>query len=465
MRDYSSSFMALAAAMLLACNGDGPTDAQQESASSDGLTTASGTEGGTSAASEGSQSGGGSTSGPITTAGSSGEEGGAEGDPPPVNFDLGGIPDAGENVGGCQPGDGGKGGKGAPDFSYLWAANSGQGTISKIDTQTVTEVGRFQTRPDTAGSPSRTSVSLSGHVAVANRSGGITKIYATEEDCQDTNGTPGIQTSTDNIALPWDQEECRAWYTPFDYNSQRPIAWAPGTWNSSTCQWENEMLWTAGRYTATTTDHVILLDGDTGVVVDMVEIPGLKSDSFGLYGAAVDAEGNFWGTGWATGNQIVRVTLDGMEVTVWEGPSSTGTTSHWYGMTADVDGNIWNCGSRPARFNIETETWTVGPDVGAYTGCMADGDEGGLLWMARFGGVLGVDRETFDVVHTWNTPDSYGISIDFFGNVWAVNGSGAHRVDPNTGTVTSYTGLTGAYTYSDMTGHALSVVGGGTPSG
>jgi hypothetical protein len=57
------------------------------------------------------------------------------------------------------------------------------------------------------------------------------------------------------------------------------------------------------------------------------------------------------------------------------------------------------------------------------------------------------------------------VSIDFFGNVWAVNGSGAHRVDPNTGDVTSYTGLVGAYTYSDMTGHALSVVGGGVPSG
>ena len=47
----------------------------------------------------------------------------------------------------------------------------------------------------------------------------------------------------------------------------------------------------------------------------------------------------------------------------------------------------------------------------------------------------------------------------------AVNGNGAHRVDPVTGTVTSYNGLTGAYTYPDTTGHALSVVGGGTPSG
>lgn len=36
-----------------------------------------------------------------------------------------------------------------------------------------------------------------------------------------------------------------------------------------------------------------------------------------------------------------------------------------------------------------------------------------------------------------------------------------HRADPATGTVDTYPGLFGAYTYSDMTGHALSTVGGG----
>lgn len=467
MRLKSLTIASLAAASLLACNSsDSPADAQD--AASGGLTTATDGESNSdsaAASSGGNASASGSSSTSAAGEGSEGEVGG-DSDPGPINFDLGIVPDAGENVGACQPGDNnGKGKKGEPDFSYLWAANSVEGTISKIDTQTVTEVGRFRTRPDGAGSPSRTSVSLSGHVAVANRSGGITKVYAAEEFCQDTNGTPGIQTSTDNTPLAWDQEECRAWHLPFDYSSQRPVAWAPGTWNSSTCAWENEMLWTAGRIGTGSTDHVILIDGDAGVVVDTVDVPGLKSDSFGLYGGAVDSEGNFWATGWASGNHLVRVTLDTLDVTVWDGPSSTGTTSHWYGMTADIDGYVWNCGSRAARFDPMSETWTVSPDLGVSSGCMADGDAGGLLWMSYGGGVKGIDRETFDIVHDWSTPDSYGVSIDFFGNVWAVNGSGAHRVDPNTGDVTSYTGLVGAYTYSDMTGHALSVVGGGIPSG
>ncbi len=397
------------------------------------------------------------TTGPGTTAGDNASDG-----PPPVTFDVGTMPDGG-GEGFCMPGDGGKG---DPDFSFLWACNSSQGSISKIDTQTVTEVGRFYTRPDLSGSPSRTSVSLSGHVAVANRSGGITKIYATEDSCVDANGNGVIDTSTDSTPLPWDQEECRAWHTPFDYDSQRPVAWAPGEWNNTLCQWENELLWTAGRWGQTMTE-VALLDGDSGIVLDQANVPGLKADQFGLYGGAVDSEGNFWTTGWATGNHLVRVDIDTMAVTVWDGPSITGMSSHWYGMTVDVNGYVWNCASRVARFDPATEMWTVSNELGSWSaGCMADAEPDGLLWLGTSGtGLTGIDRETFAVVHSWPTPSSYGVSIDFYGYVWAVNGSGAHRVDPMTGAITSYNGLTGAYTYSDMTGFALNTVGGGAPSG
>jgi hypothetical protein len=415
-------------------------------------------------ATEGSASQGDATS--NGDAGSAGDgDGDGDGDDP-VKFDLGTIPDGGGGQGHCQPGQAGGGAGDEPEFSYLWAANSSQGTISKIDTQTVTEVGRYYVRPDSGGSPSRTSVSLSGHVAVASRSGGITKIYATEEFCQESNGMPGIQTSTNNTALAWNVEECRAWHLPFNYDSQRPVAWAPGEWNAQTCRWENELLWTAGRF-GQNTDEVVLIDGEAGVVIDTVSIPGLKSDSFGIYGAAVDSEGNFWGSGWASGNHLVRVRLDDLSVTVWPGPSSTGTTSHWYGMTVDVDGYVWNCASRAARFDPVAESWTISPELGPWhAGCMADGDPNGLLWMGNSsGGVTGIDRNTFAIVHQYPTPTSYGVSIDFHGYIWAVNGSGAHRVDPDTGTVTSYNGLVGAYTYSDMTGYALNIVGGGGPAG
>ena len=172
------------------------------------------------------------------------------------------------------------------EFSYLWAANSDQGTISKIDTKTVTEVGRYIVRPDSAGSPSRTSVSLSGHVAVANRYGGVTKVYAHEQFCEESNGMPGIQTSNSAAYLPWGQEECIAWHKPMAYQSQRPVAWGPGTFNAGNCQWEEEELWTAGSNQNGFID-IYVLDGDDGATKEMIQVPtdgvGLAADYYGTY--------------------------------------------------------------------------------------------------------------------------------------------------------------------------------------
>jgi hypothetical protein len=57
----------------------------------------------------------------------------------------------------------------------------------------------------------------------------------------------------------------------------------------------------------------------------------------------------------------------------------------------------------------------------------------------------------------------HGISVDFDGKVWGVGfaNSNAYRADPETDEVESYNQLVGAYTYSDMTGFALSTAGGG----
>ncbi len=373
--------------------------------------------------------------------------------PPPVIFDVGVLPDVGEPA--CERG----GMAGEPEWSFLWASNSSQGTISKIDTQTVTEVGRFITRPDGIGDPSRTSVSQSGHVAVANRSGGVTKIYADESFCEESNGTPGIQTSNNNMALPWGEEECVAWHTPFNYESQRPVAWAQGTLDEASCSYINERLWTAGR--VGNTFDVLLLDGDTGVVMDQVAVVGLTNDFYGMYGGAVDGDGNFWASTLGSGNRLVRVDMDTMDYEIWNTPVGP----HWYGMTVDDQNHVWLCSADAARFDYETQTF-MQATVGGWTGCMAERGDEGLLWMASGNSLVGVDRENLTVVSNWPVPGSYGVSIDFYGFIWTVeNGDSAHRVDPSDGSITSYNGLSGAYTYSDMTGYALTNAGGGVPSG
>jgi hypothetical protein len=55
----------------------------------------------------------------------------------------------------------------------------------------------------------------------------------------------------------------------------------------------------------------------------------------------------------------------------------------------------------------------------------------------------------------------HGVSVDFDGAVWGVSleTPRAYRVDPGTGTYDTFTGLTGPYTYSDMTGYALAHAG------
>lgn len=444
----------------IACGSDG--DGRSSEGADSGISTAFETGDGNGDNAEGadtSQEGGQEGGQTDTDEGptSNGEGGPGDGDDEGgsgVKWDVNAVPDGHLNCGS---------GGGDFEFSYLWAANSTQGTISKIDTKTVTEVGRFVVRPDSAGSPSRTSVSLSGHVAVANRNGGVTKIYADEQFCQESNGVPGIQTSTNNVALAWGEEECVAWYKPMAYASQRPVAWGAGTFNQGTCQWQDEELWTSGNNQNGFID-VYVLDGDTGDTKEMVSIPtggaSLISDFYGIYGGAVDGNGDFWGSQLGSSGRLVRVNRSDMTWDVFPTPA---IGAHWYGMTVDSEGFVWLCSSSAGRFDPETETWQTA-SVGGYTGCMADAGENGLLWMSTGSGVVGINRDTLQVEKTWPTGGSYGVSIDFEGYVWTVAyGNNAHKVDPATGQVWTYGGLVGAYTYSDMTGYALSNAG--TPSG
>ncbi len=369
--------------------------------------------------------------------------------------DLGKQPDFGPI--GC--GGGGMGG-GDPDFSYIWIANSAQNTISKVDTQTLQEMGRYWVRPDNQGSPSRTSVNLSGDVVTASRSGGFTKFHARVEDCQDTNGIPGIQTAVDANMLPWDQEECRAWHTPMAYASQRPAAWTQGTFNNATCKYENQKAWTSGNNLQNGTVDVLLVNGDNGAIEQLVTVSGIMADFYGIYGAAVDKQGNFWGSQLGQG-YLVNVNRETFAVKTW--PMVAGG----YGMTVDSKGYVWTCSSNASRFDPMTETW-VTMTVGGNGGCMEDGK--GTLYLGGYANgvpsIVAVNTETLAVTGSYAVPQyTHGISIDFYGYVWGVSmGTEAYRVDvDNGGTISTFTGLVGAYTYSDMTGFALSNVG--TPSG
>jgi hypothetical protein len=373
--------------------------------------------------------------------------------PPPVGFDLGGLPDA--PVTPCSEGGKGGGNNGAVELSYIWIANSyeqPEGTISKIDTVTMVELGRYQAKPAN-GDPSRTSVNLDGDVAVANRNGGIAKFYAREADCQNTNGQPGIQTSSGaNDVLPWGEEECLAWYLPLVCSSNRPVAWTRGDFVEASCSYENEKLWTACD------GNVLRIDGETGEVEDTIAVPGWNGGL--VYGGAADRDDNFWGLDLYGGNGSSLFRIDAATLEALEWPLSN---LGGYGIALDKEGRPWTCGGGgAARFNLDDATWdTVGGQ--GIGGCMTDGDS--TLWHSDPSGLLlGYDIETLDLVNQIQLPEYvHGISVDFQGNVWGVSfaGNNAYRADPESGQVDTYAGLTQAYTYSDMTGFALSTAGGG----
>lgn len=364
--------------------------------------------------------------------------------------------------------------------AYIWVANSGEGTVSKINTATMVEEGRYLTRPDGNGDPSRTSVNLAGDVAVANRFGGLVKFRADTDTCVESNGMAGIQTSTGpGDVLPWDMEECRDWYVDFPTSNQRPVAWTGGTAGPEDCDADGAQVWTVtstvaglfpglggpGGVTAT------LLDGDTGAVVEQVDIPQevFSGGQFGAYGGAVDAQGNlyFVGLGGFGGSHMARVRKADLIVQTWPIPAGVAT----YGITVDHFGNPWvssTLGAGAARFNADSETWDV--VMGFFGGSgLAEGPDD-QMYVSGGGGIYAVDLETLSVDHVFVTDETVkGVGFDADSNLWAVTyqdtemptpeGGVAFKIDPVTGVVIDfYNGLDHPYTYSDMTGKALGTV-------
>jgi hypothetical protein len=334
-----------------------------------------------------------------------------------------------------------------PDIvlSNIWIANSPEGTVSKLDTVTGVELGRYLTHHPPSQDPSRTSVNLGGDVAVANRLRGVIKIHARPEDCTESNGQPGIQTSSgSNDVLAWGDDECVAWSREFaEFSRHRATAWTP-----------DDLLWTSGL-TADAEIVAVLLDGDDGSTQATVHT-GVTTEYSGAYGGAVDGEGNFWFS--TQSEQLVRVELDTMEVETWSTPISA------YGMTVDHHGQPWVCGGGVARFDPVAETWAVNDDFEHAAGCMADAR--GMVWIAGSESVRKVDLvDVHDVVEYPLCDYVHGVSVDAYGYVWGVSmGDIAFRIDPDGGGYTWFDGLVQPYTYSDMTGMALHSVAGEPPT-
>ena len=379
-----------------------------------------------------------------------------------VKLDVGHDTDDGVGEGcGCQ-------------YSYIWVANSDESTVSKINTKTLEEEGRYLTDPDGSGNPSRTSVNLEGDVAVANRYGGLVKFYADESNCEDKNGDGVIQTSTGkNDVLSWDAEECRAWYTEFNTTNQRPVAWTGGQVGPDSCDASSAKVWTVtsavpGFPGIGGVGGVIayLVDGETGQPEETIDIPEFDGSTLGAYGGAVDKWGNLYFTSQAiTGGTLARVDRDTFDVELFPTPQDVAP----YGITVDHTGRVWLSsvlGSGAGRFDYTTGTWATAAGFFGGNGITED-PEGTFMYVASGSAIYRVDEETMDATQFWTTTQMVkGLGFDVDGFLWAVTGfdedgpamqdTPAFKIDVASAAVEDfYNGLDHPYTYSDMTGSAL----------
>jgi len=370
--------------------------------------------------------------------------------------------------------DGGVDGACGCQYSYIWVANTEESTVSKINTKTLEEEGRYRTVPSGSGSPSRTAVNLEGDVAVANRYGGLVKFIADEERCEDRNGDGVIQTSTGkNDVLSWEAEECRAWHTEFNTTNQRPVAWTGGQVLPDSCDASSAKVWTVastvpglpgtggpGGVTA------YLVDGETGQVEESIDIPQFDGALLGAYGGAVDKWGNLYFTSQAiTGGTLARVDRDSFAVEIFPTPQDVAP----YGITVDHVGRVWLSsvlGSGAGRFDYSTNTWASATGFFGGNG-IAEDPEGTFIYVATGNSIYRVDEETMDATQFWTTTQTVkGLGFDVDGFLWAVTGydddgpanqdTPAFKIDVDSAAVEDfYVGLDRPYTYSDMTGSAL----------
>jgi hypothetical protein len=386
---------------------------------------------------------------------------------------------------------------GAP---YIWVANSGEGTESKINVNTNVEVGRYCTYPGCNGDPSRSTVSLQGDAVIANRASyyGINaperasavKIAGDKSRCVDRNGNGQIDTNEAAGPVPaqffWpagqkdSPDECVLWLTDLSRNAAGAIAnTLPRAASFDSTIAPDGSLSTYVYIGLFNTSEILRLDAKTGAIVKRIPVPGNNP-----YGLVTDKDGNVW----VRGGNLTKIDVKNND-TVSSYPESSGCG---YGITADSRGYIYTASSACiARFNPAQPAmgWEqVNVPGGA---CFMRGlalDSKFNLWAAdTCMGIYHFDatanyRVAPGMVYkrlvsprgTGNDKYYLGIGMDVNENAWVVSeGTGNLGVRGGTGMVyhinpTDYTFVgvqTGQnpYTYSDMTGVQLRIAG--TPFG
>ncbi len=362
-------------------------------------------------------------------------------------------------------------------LSYIWIANTGEGTLSKVDTVSAVEVARYWTCPLTSGcDPSRTSVNMHGDMVVTNREPGggpssVTKFAAEEEDCDDRNNSGTIETSADpSDILPWGDDECMLWNTPIGGATGSETGARATAWDGQ----EDKDTGLGGHVFIGTTKSdmkVYKIDGDTGDILDSNSIP------VEAYGGVADGQGSLWIMDWeCVGMSPVPIPFVDKCSLIQVDMNTLASTAHTikcgYGITIDAKGRIWAAGyggECVGRYDPQTKAYKRVSIGGMIPGLAGDAKEGrgiaadnnGSIWAAMTGGnLMQFDEDTMAVIKNLKIPgasEMIGVAVDYEGNVWTVDrgSDSAYKVHPSTYDITPVPIGVSPYTYSDMTGMQL----------
>jgi DNA-binding beta-propeller fold protein YncE len=327
----------------------------------------------------------------------------------------------------------------------LWIANSSANTVSRIDTESCQETGRY----NICTNPSRTAVDLQGNVYIGCRNdGGVTKITGDIARCdKDGNGIVETATDTDgdgkvtgSEVYAKGEDECVEYITYPGGSCQRAVgvdrdnyAWV-GEWNSKVLR---------------------RLHPKTGNVVQTINLPNNP------YGLLVDMQGIIWISG-RGGNKLIKVEPKSASVTTLA--PDLGCFQP-YGIGIDVVRRIWlaNCCCENVvyMFDPVTETWTkiavhsrprgvAGLDDGRVVVGNDQSDEVAVI--------DGMKLEVTDYLQTGPNRFPIGVAPDANQYIWAANQNGhsATKFDLADNSVVCEVPVgISPYTYSDMTGYLL----------
>ncbi|MEM6991580.1 MAG: hypothetical protein AAF721_13830 [Myxococcota bacterium] len=332
--------------------------------------------------------------------------------------------------GGASSSDGGSSGSGgevacepATLGQHVWVPGGGlQRFLYRVSAETKTRYADYLTSPvnPTVHPVYAASVNLNGDAAAATSNGtqapplalaSITAFAGALENCPD----PAATSRGEGDVRPY-PDGCLLWRTDLPLELVEMVAWTQGEWSEETCRYENTRVWTTGRSPGSTGDFVLLLDGDSGAVLEEIELTGGP-----LFQGAVDADGNLWASRGAA--PIVRVRLDDLSVTTFQ-------QSGW--IAIGPENAVWTCGTSVSRRDPETEAWQAFPGVSSLRGCKVDA--AGNAWLTGQG-VTVLEPGGEQVFELGAAGALTSLNFDAAGRVWAGDSTNAQLLvlDPEEG--------------------------------